>query len=116
MKNQFPFAAGIACVDDFRHILALGKLKNLFQTVFGLLDGLQFKGLGNDGQIIELPGKRLAALRHGLLLLQKMAYGGGDDGFVVLVKGTGLVTGEFSKLFAENSRQISGYARLFCYN
>ena len=116
MENQFPFAAGIACVDDFRHVLAPGKLKNLFQPIFGLLDGFQFKGFGNDGQIIELPGERLAALRHGLLLLQEMAYGRSDDGFVVLVKGTGLVTGEFSKLFAENSRQISGYARLFCYN
>ena len=116
MKDQFPFTPGIACVDDFRDILAPGKLKNLFQTVFRLLDGFQFKLPGDDGQIVEFPRQGLSFFRHGFFLFQQMTYGRGDDGPVILVKCPGLVPGEFSKLFAEHSRQISGDARLFCYN
>ena len=78
-KNQFPFAAGVASVDQAVHILAFEQAQKKLEAVPAFLDGLQIEPFRNDRQMGKCPLAALDLDAFRQAKLQQMADGGRQD-------------------------------------
>ena len=107
-ENEFALAPGVAGVDDAVHVGAFHQPLEELEAGLGLaVGGGQLEFLGHHREVFNLPlAAFLQALGHAEF--QKMAYGGSDDHFVVLVEVAFLFE------FSQGPGNVASDARFFC--
>src|SRR5687768_15104631 len=83
-KNQLPFPACIASIDQRVHILPFDEPGQKLQPRFGFLDGVEVKMRWNDRQIRKTPFPSLDFVFRRDRELKQMPYGRRHDIFIVL--------------------------------
>ena len=107
-EDQLALPTGVAGVDDLGDVLSGEEFLELVETVFGFLDRLEAKFLGNDRQGLEPPEAiELLVDVLGHLQFHQVAHRRGNHVFVVL-KMVALF-----RNFAEGARQVGSHAGLF---
>ena len=83
-KNQFPFTARVAGIDEFVDIFAFGQFDHGIQARFGFVYGLQFEMRGNNRQVGKTPLATLYVVLLRGLNFHQMADGAGHHVVVIL--------------------------------
>ena len=85
----------------------------------GLLDGLQFKCLGDGRKDVEVPGQIFAVRSGRHLQFDKVAHCGSDRRLLVFkilgIAGLSLFL-EFSEALGQRFRKVGGDRRFLCYD
>ena len=106
-ENQFPFAPGVARIDERSDILALDQLQHRLETRLALLNRQQIKVRRDHRQIRERPFAALHLELFGHANREQMADRRRDDVLVILE-----VVVMFFKL-AERLADVAGDGRFF---
>ena len=115
MEDEFPFAAGVAGVDDTVDVLAFGEFEDLFEAGFRVRDGIEVEVLGDGGQDGEIPWQFFAIRAHRHAELDEVADSGSDDGVVVFKVNipAGAVLFEFTERLGESAAEVGHDAGFF---